>query len=101
MLYWARWPINRDRRPTVEQEDAMSENTGTDQARFEELETRLHELLRSKYHEHWRHKDGGPRNAESQARLAEVQEEIRRTFDAIRLIDKKYKIPSLDMHPDR
>ncbi len=79
----------------------MSENTASGDASFKELEARLHELLRKKYHEHWRGKDGGELDEAGKERLTGLQAEIRETFDAIRLIDRKYKIPSLDMHPGK
>ena len=77
----------------------MSDPTA-DQARFAELEARLHALLREKYHRHWRSKDGRARTPAEQERLAEIQVRIREAFDEIRLIDRKYKIPPLRMHED-
>ncbi len=77
----------------------MSDATG-DQARFAELETRLHALLREKYRSHWRRKDGQPLAPAEQERLAELQVRIREAFDEIRMIDRKYKIPPLRMHED-
>jgi len=77
----------------------MSDATA-DQARFAELEARLHALLREKYHSHWRRKDGKALAPAEQERLAETQRRIREAFDEIRMIDRKYKIPPLRMHVD-
>ncbi|MCB1161172.1 MAG: hypothetical protein R3C71_03565 [Candidatus Krumholzibacteriia bacterium] len=69
-----------------------------DDPRFAELEARLHALLREKYHEHWRQKDGKPLDEAAARRLQEIQTRLREAFDEIRLIDRKYKIPPLKMH---
>jgi len=74
----------------------MSDNP-QDDPRFVELEAQLHALLREKYHEHWRPKDGQPLNEEAKQRLSEIQTRLREAFDEIRLIDRKYKIPPLRM----
>jgi hypothetical protein len=77
----------------------MSENSA-DQARFAELEAQLQALLREKYRVHWRRKDGKPIAADEQERLAALQAKIKEVFDAIRLIDRKYKIPPQRLRED-
>ncbi len=82
----------------------MSENGDgprIDDGRQAALEAELHELLRRKYKEHWRGKAGGSVDAAGQARLQALQEEIKRVFDAIRLLDKKYRIPTMEMRERR
>lgn len=80
----------------------MSENQSAMESvdpRFVELDTRLRELVRQKYREHWRSKDGmAPETAEL-SRYNALQGEIKTLFDEIRLIDKKYKLPIFGMHP--
>ncbi|MBM4116355.1 hypothetical protein FJ251_01205 [bacterium] len=71
-----------------------------EQARLAELEAELHAILREKYHQHWRRKDGKPLPLAEQERLQALQERLRAVFDAIRMIDRKYRIPPLRMHED-
>lgn len=91
MLYWPQPPING--------KVTMSETT-EEQARLAELEAQLQALLREKYHQHWRQKDGQPLSPAEAERLAGMQERVRALFDEIRKIDRKYKVPPLRMHEE-
>ncbi len=72
---------------------------GNENERLADLDARLRSLLRRKYHEHWRVKDGRPVDDAARRALEELQDEIKATFDEIRLIDRKYAVPTIDMHP--
>ncbi len=65
------------------------------QQEMERLEARLIELLREKYKAYW-HAKGTP--GEDVPDLASFQGEIKEVFDALRLIDKKYKLPAFSMY---
>ncbi len=65
------------------------------QQEFERLEAKLKDLLRDKYKAYW-HAKGTP--GEDVPDVATFQGEIKEVFDAIRLIDKKYKLPAFSMY---
>ncbi len=65
------------------------------QQEMQRLEARLKELLREKYKAYWRPK-GAP--GEEVPDVAAFQGEIKEVFDALRLIDKKYKLPAFSMY---
>jgi hypothetical protein len=76
----------------------MADETGSNndqQQEVERLEARLKELLREKYKAYW-HAKGTP--GEDVPDVTTFQGEIKEVFDALRLIDKKYKLPTFSMH---
>ncbi len=73
-------------------------NTQGGDSRLADLDARLRSLLRRKYNDHWRGKDGQTVDEAALAALAKLQDEIKTVFDEIRLIDRKYAIPELEMH---
>ena len=80
----------------------MSEVPTEDSAEIAALDLELKALIRRKYKEHWHAcvgragaaAAGGLANAE----LSAIQAEIKAVFDRIRLIDKKYTLPTISMH---
>ena len=100
MLYWPSQAINRETSPKETRMSDPDAIASDEDSRLAELDARLRSLLRRKYHEHWRGKDGGPLDEAAQKVLVELQDEIKSVFDEIRLIDRKYAIPTLDMHPE-
>ena len=64
---------------------------------LEQLEERLLRLLREKYRRYWRAKATPGVQAPDPS---EFQGEIKEVFDAIRTLDKKYKIPAISMYAD-
>jgi hypothetical protein len=75
-------------------------SSGSEDNRLADLDTRLRSLLRRKYDLHWRGKTGQAVDEAALGSLSELQDEIKALFDEIRLIDRKYAIPVLDMHPE-
>ena len=81
--------------------DAMPE-TAENAAELQTLDLELKDLIRRKYKQHW-HRCVGRANSEPEGGLGEddyaaLKTEIRAVFDKIRLIDKKYKLPTLSMY---
>ncbi len=79
----------------------MSEKPDVTEAvdpRIIELDARLRELVRRKYQEHWRHKDGRPIAQAELSKYNALQGEIKNLFDEIRLLDKKYQLPVFELH---
>ncbi len=74
---------------------AVTEISAAQQQELDRLEGRLTELLREKYTRYW-HPKATP--SEEAPDVAAFQGEIKEVFDAIRLIDKKYKIPKFSMY---
>jgi hypothetical protein len=74
---------------------AASEISAEQQQELDRLEGRLKELLREKYTSYWRPK---ATPGEDTPDVSTFQDEIKEVFDAIRLIDKKYKIPHFSMY---
>jgi len=78
----------------------MAEESGLSvekQQELEALESRLKDLLREKYKKYW-HAKGSPGSEVPD--VSAFQGEIKEVFDAIRLIDKKYRVPFFSMHHD-
>jgi len=67
------------------------------QQEMERLEARLKDLLRDKYKRYWRAKATPGQEVPD---AGQFQGEIKEVFDAIRLIDKKYKVPPFSMYRD-
>ena len=74
-----------------------SELSAEQREELQRLETRLKQLLREKYRQYW-HAKATP--GQEVPDVSRFQGEIREVFDAIRLIDKKYKIPPFHMYED-
>ncbi len=66
------------------------------------LDAELKTLIRKKFEMHWHPQVGraadAPKGGLDQSALDAVMDEIKVVFDKIRLIDKKYKLPTIPMH---